>query len=317
MQATRTDLAVESFIAMRDMFFNEDGEPREISLRKKRSNQDDPLSEYICEKLKSVPGIECLKSSPNVSPDLVVLRPELCSAATREELRSDITRILAIEVKKLQRNPRGGIRRPTGLDYNTSPPCYIVRVYDRRGNPFEIRAFYLFLCEELVEPGREKDKYKVTALVLCDGRALNEDFELYLSAVEPRRKEIDLGTYGDGINRHRPMYVFANPLGVPEFDGHATLIHSSPALERRHPQLKLAYILRRRTRDGQIREFYCYRLGKDVPPIHRVGIIDDFPRPQRRSEETQRRGLFKIRHIDLEAATSHNQGRLKRLDSFM
>ena len=34
---------------------------------------------------------------------------------------------------------------------------------------------------------------------------LNQDFDLYLAIVGAREKQIGLGTYGDGVNRQRPM----------------------------------------------------------------------------------------------------------------
>ena len=53
--------------------------------------------------------------------------------------------------------------------------------------------------------------YYVSAMTLYDSSILNDDFDLY--SEWGHEKEINLGTYGDGANRNRPMLIFSNPLG--------------------------------------------------------------------------------------------------------
>ncbi len=207
-------------------------------------------------------------------------------------MRDDLTRIVGIEIKKLERTKSGSVARRSGLDYNTTPPCGTIRVYDANDNPLDIRGFYLFVCQEQ-EPGAE-NTYKLSALALCDGNMLNKDFDLYLSAVGQRKKEIGLGTYGNGANRHRPMFIFANPLGIPELDNAVTLIHPDATLAESEAGLQMAYRLIRMAKDGE-RVFYCYRLAADIGTGHPItDLKNPFPTPLSRSIRTQNRGRFRL-----------------------
>jgi hypothetical protein len=223
---------------------------------------------------------------------LVLLRPDRCNGVPRAALRDDLTRIVGIEVKKLERMPSGSVARQSGLDYNTTPPCGTIRVYDVNDNPLDIRGFYLFVCQEQ-EP-EAANTYKLSGLALCDGNVLNEDFDLYLSAIGQREKEIGLGTYGNGANRNRPMFIFANPLGVPELDHAATLIHPDSILAQGETGLRMAYRLIRTAKGGK-RVFYCYRVAVDIEASHSItDLIDPFPTPLSRSTRTQGRGKFRL-----------------------
>jgi len=165
-------------------------------------------------------------------------------------------------------------------------------VYDANDKPLDIRGFYLFVCQDQ-EPGAE-NTYKLSALALCDGNLLNEDFDLYLSAIGQREKEIGLGTYGNGANRHRPMFIFANPLGISELDNAITLVHSDLTLAEYETGLRIAYRLIRTAKDGE-RIFYCYRLTADIEANHSVtDLRNSFPIPLSRSTRTQSRGRFRL-----------------------
>jgi len=113
-------------------------QPIPFKLRPKRNTQDDPLDEYISKLLEQgLIGAVCHKApGPLISPDLVLYRPELCSHQPRAKFASDTTRIVAVEVKKLERTETGRIARSTGLDYNTTPPCGVVRIYAADDLPF-------------------------------------------------------------------------------------------------------------------------------------------------------------------------------------
>ena len=289
------DLVWESFLILRSSFFGKGAKPKPYPLRDKRNTQDDPLDEYIHKLLSDqLPhDVGCLKASgPLITPDLVVLRPDVCKRATRITLASNLTHIVAIEVKKLERTQSGAIARPSGMDYNTTPPCGIVRVYDSSGAALDIRGFYLFVCQETVS--NQSGKYQLSALVLCDGNLLNEDFNYYLSIVGERVKEIGLGTYGNGANRTRPMLIFSNPLSAPQLDHNVSLIHSRNDLERDVPQLRQVGIIKRTTHQGGTKSFYCYRLTDDVPKDHRqFDLLDPFPLPAR-TERTHPRGRFRL-----------------------
>lgn len=289
-----TDLTLEAFTILHEHFFDEKGAPKPFPLREKRNTQDNPLDEYICGVLRNhLQDSECVPSpGPLISPDLVLLRPDRCNRVPRAALRDDLTRIVGIEVKKLERMKSGSVARQSGLDYNTTPPCGTIRVYDVNDNPLDIRGFYLFVCQEQ-EPGAE-NTYTLSALAFCDGNVLNEDFDLYLSAIGQREKEIDLGTYGNGVNRNRPMFIFANPLGVSDLDNAITLIHTDSTLAESEDALQMAYRLIRTAKDRE-RIFYCYRMAADVGINHFItDLKDPFSIPSSRSTRTQSRGRFRL-----------------------
>lgn len=289
------DLSVTSFLILRSAFFGPSLELRPYKLRDKRNTQDDPFDEYVRTLLAAqLPeGVVCVGApGPLITPDLVVACLQLCNQSTRGNLATDLGRVLAIEVKKLERTLSGDVARASGMDYNTTPPCGRVRVYDTDKNPLDISGFYLFVCQEAVKqvPGQ----YFLSALVLCDGDLLNEDFDLYLSIVGDRTKKLKLGTYGDGVNRNRPMMIFANPLGVAALDKNATLIHKRGDLQEDNGQLRMVGAIRRTVPGESAHEFYCYRLRNEVSPEHAVfELTDPFPSPAR-VETTQHRGRFRV-----------------------
>ena len=309
-----SDLSVEVFLAMRDHFFDACAAPKSYPLRDKRNTQDDPLDEYICQVLQAVlpSEVKVEASGPLVTPDLVVHRPRACNQASRSDLRASPKRIIALEVKKLERGASGRVARASGLDYNSTPPCGTVRVYDLGGNSLDVQGCYLFLCQE---PAPDVPRtYRLTSLVLCDGDLLNEDFGYYISIVGRRSKEIGLGTYGDGANRVRPMLIFSNPLGAIFLDYRSTLIHARAdlhieyrglhrvgAVERSVPRERgPESITARRTMENgpsglkhlETRTFHCYRDRRDVASDDELfHERDPFPMP-RRSKETILRGRF-------------------------
>jgi hypothetical protein len=292
-----SDLTPTIFRVLRKTFFTSGAAPVAFTLRDKRNTQDDPLDERIHEVLAHDEDLcrdtHCSKApGPLISPDLVVLRPELCEGTLRSALRADLSRIVGLEVKKLERQHGGPVPRASGLDYNTTPPCGTVRVYDRNSQPLDIRGFYLFVCQEpsAGRPGH----FTLTAMVMCDGDVLNADFDLYLSIVGRRTKQIELGTYKDGANRTRPMFIFANPLAVPSLDHQATLIHPRADLEERVPHLRRVGMIRRTTGQAAQATFHCYRDRADIPKGQQpFDLLDPFPSPAR-TAATQPRGRFRI-----------------------
>ena len=308
----RSDLSVDVFLALRKHFFDADAASMPYALRDKGNTQDDPLDKYICRTLQmDLPsGVKVEASGSLVTPDLVIYRPGICHQASKADLRASPERILALEVKKLERGASGRISRASGLDYNTTPPCGTVRVADLDGDDIDIKGCYLFVCQE---PAANVPRtYQLTALVLCDGDLLNEDFAYYTSIVGTRLKEIGLGTYGDGANRIRPMLIFSNPLGASFLDRQSTLIHARADLEVEYPVLRWIGIIERsvpsgpgsgtlasrpsmeQSSSGETRTFHCYRDRRDVAagtaPFHKR---DPFPIPKR-SRKTAARGRFVI-----------------------
>jgi hypothetical protein len=286
-------LSVEAFKALREHFFSPDGKPKSFFLRPKRNTQDDPFDEYLAtEVLNDINGVMCIKApGPLITPDLVLFRQEFDKNVKATDL-SDIAKILSIEVKKLERTDQGNVARASGLDYNTTPPCGTVRVYDAKGTTLDIRCFYLFVCLEA--SATSMDQNQITALTIVDGNVLNEDFNFYLSIVGERTKRIDLGSYGDGADRVRPMLIFPNPLGSEQLDHGISLIHPKDDLDGIIKDLRLILNIERTTTLGEIRHFYCYQHFSDVPADWNVCTIrDPFPTPKR-NVKTQSRGCFRL-----------------------
>jgi hypothetical protein len=287
-----SDLTVDAFLILRDTFFDEIGKPKLFSLREKRNTQDDPLDEYIAAILTDgLTQASCQKSSgPLISPDLVIYRRDKCENISREALKDDLSCIVAIEVKKLERAKNGQLARRTGLDYNTTPPCGTVRVHDADNQTLDIRGFYLFVCQQMTTEG----KFFLSALSLCDGNILNEDFDLYLRITSQRQKEVQRGTYKNGIDRQRPMLVFANPLGATQFDYASTLV-TKVNLSGIDPRVGLVYQVSRTIPGEGQRLFFAYRKMEDIPPDWKVqDLLDPFPQPANRVSGTQARGKFRL-----------------------
>lgn len=294
MSISSSDLTLDIFLILRAAFFADDGFPTPFSLRAKRNTQDDPLDAYIAGIVQEhLRDAVCHRApGPLTSPDMVVFRPDACAQASRRQLRADLSRMVGIEVKKLERTSSGQVARSTGMDYNTTPPCGTMRVYDQTQIPLDIPGFYLFVCQEPAGP----DTYKLTALALCDGDALNTDFEFYLSITGQRTKGLGMGSYADGVNRQRPMLIFANPLGAPQLD-HAASLVSRKRIESEGAAVSMVYQIGRTLPDDprQQNVFAVYRARDDVPPGWEIQhLIDPFPRPIRRVEVTQGRGKFVV-----------------------
>jgi hypothetical protein len=286
------DLAAMVFLELRDRFFGRDGAPAPFALRPKRNTQDDPFDEVLATvALAGLPGVTCDKASgPLITPDMVLYRADQCEGVSVEHLANDLDRILGLEVKKLERTPQGGVARASGLDYNTTPPCGRMRLYDRAGVSVDIRGFYLFVCVEDVHTSSA-----VTAMALVDGNLLNSDFDYYLRIVGQREKRIALGTYGDGADRNRPMVIFGNPLGIPQLNRGACLVHPDHHLESTVNDLQHVAEISRTAVDGSIHRFSCYRRTCDATPGAEIQLLKDpFPTPARRKAQTSARGRFKL-----------------------
>ena len=281
------DLPTLAFIALRQRFFDDRGRPRPFYLRDKGNTQDDPLDEFLVQDvLAKLAGVTCSPApGPLISPDMVLHTPSVSR-------RDDLSQIVGIEVKKIERTARGSVARSSGLDFNTTPPCGRILVYDVAAEPIEIRGFYLFICLEPAPHGsNDGHEMIVSAFALVDGNVLNEDFDLYLSVIGERAKRIELGTFGDGADRTRPMLIFGNPLGIAELDHSATLIHPNNKLADTLPSLAQAYILRRSVQGNDHREFCCYRDARDFSGGTVGTLIDPFHTPAR-DTRTRPRGRF-------------------------
>jgi len=284
------DLAAAVFAILADEFFDSSGKPTPFSLRDKRQTQDDPFDEHIGAVLdRDLPeGMKVLLSGkPLVSPDMVVARPEETRKLLRGGVDLDPRRIIAIEVKKVNLDASGRAARGSGLDYNSTPPCATVKVTARSGETLLIPGFYLFVVLEEGPNGLQQ----VHTLALVSGAVLNEDTAIYDAATGIRQKVIGIGSYGDGLDRQRPMFVFANPLGWDWLSGKATLIHPHEGLAEEQDDLVLVRDMSRQRSDGHELVFSCYRptsQGSAGEPL----AVDPFPTPANRKSETTARGRF-------------------------
>lgn len=278
------DLPTAAFMALRERFFEEDGRPVPFKLRDKLNTQDDPLDEFLAQDvLAELDGIACSPApGPLITPDLVLHRAEV-------DRSDDLHQIVGIEVKKVERTAQGAVARASGLDYNTTPPCGLIRVYGSDNEPMNIRGFYLFVCLETAP--RTRSRVIISALALVDGNLLNEDFRLYLQVTGERSKRIGLGSFADGADRARPMMIFGNPLGVPDLDHAATMVHPTHTLSDRMPGLKRACVIRRAMPSGEHRDFSCYRDARDLRSNSARVVVDPFLTPTR-DTKTRPRGRF-------------------------
>lgn len=175
------------------------------------------------------------------------------------------------------------------MDYNSTPPCSSVRIESVTGAPLRIAAFYLYV---LLRP--QAGQLVVDSLALVSGAMVNEDTQLYDTVTGIRKKSIGIGSYGDGMDRQRPMLVFANPLGWPWLLGHMTLLHPDARLEAEQA-LRLRRRVYRRTLKGGQREFFCYRMASESVATEEPDVTEPFPTPKKRTQETIQRGKFKIK----------------------
>lgn len=288
------DLPAAIFVVLAAALFNGDGVPVPFGLADKRNTQDDPLDQYITQILNDelpdqlfvIPSAKKL-----VSPDIVVARPEEYQLLRAGGTDLDQRAIVGVEVKKLERDARGNAARASGLDYNSTPPSESIKVIaEDRSSELWIPAQYLFIVLDAVgHPGT----YQVSTLALVTGAALNRDISLYERAVGIRRKSIGLGTYGDGADRQRPMFVFGNPLGWPWLAGAPTLIHDRDDLAAEQQITRVGSMVRSVQGSSSDERFYCYRpselAGREIDEVR-----DPFPSPTKRKVETSPRGRFVI-----------------------
>lgn len=285
------NIPAKVFSVLRELFFDGNGIPRKFHLREKRNTQDDPFDEMIAYELKSTLnpiGLMCEKApGPLISPDIAIYNSKINLES--DQAISNPEQLIGIEVKKLERSTNGAIARASGLDYNSTPPCGSIRLYSPSGKAITAKGYYLFACLE-----RTDDLYSVTAMCLCDGSVLNDDYDLYNEITGSREKGINLGTYGDGANRNRPMLIFANPLGAGFLDRNISLI-SGIDLSNIGGNISLAWRIHRKDTMRNDHLFFAYLDKRDVPFGHGViDVYDPFPVPQHRSVETQGRGRFRL-----------------------
>lgn len=189
------------FYILCEHFFSEDGTKRKFKLSSKTTVVSDPFVEYLDENIFSKikfkkNKIHCIVAPSHISPDL----------AFYEDENGTTDNLFGIEVKTSK-------SKSGDINFNSTPPCGKI-LLEVNGEDAIVPSYYLFV--QLTSSNDTEDNmFEIGTMMLIDGDFINSDFELYLEATGVREKRIDLGSYGDGMDRQRPMFVFPNPLGIP------------------------------------------------------------------------------------------------------
>ena len=139
-------LAAEIHHALRTLVFDQDGNPAPFTLRPKANTQDDPFDEWLRDQLSTnLPHTVFGASGPLISPDIAVVRR---GVALSHEHPATTGEAIGIEVKKFESESARG----TGLDFNSTPPCGSLTVYDVQHQPIVIPGFYLFCVLRQLAP---------------------------------------------------------------------------------------------------------------------------------------------------------------------
>jgi len=186
-----SNLIPKVFYTICHHFFLEDGTKKQFKLESKSTIMSDPFVEYIGDNiLAEFKNIEYILAPSHISPDLAFY--------------NSIDDIFGIEVKTSK-------TKSGDINFNSTPPCGKIMI-EFNDEEKIIPAYYMFVQLNSVE--NETNIFEIGTMMLVDGDFINSDFELYLEAIGVREKRIDLGSYGDGMDRQRPMFVFPNPLGI-------------------------------------------------------------------------------------------------------
>lgn len=255
-------------------FFTEDGSKKRFELPTKSSVVSDPFVEYLDEKVFNNWEISHTVAAPHVSPDL----------AFYSKTGSLIRHLLGLEVKTSK-------AKSGDINFNSTPPCGQV-VIEVKNKEVVIPCYYLFVQLVMVNVANEPDlspndySYEIGSMMMVDGDFINSDFDLYLEATGIREKKIDLGTYGDGMDRQRPMFVFPNPLGIKGIRSERTTLITKDLIDFESSECssdQIAKVAHLERQDG--REFYAYQAIRHLKgPFTKVS----------RSIETKERSKLKI-----------------------
>jgi hypothetical protein len=305
------DLLAAAFVVLARAFFESGSglaHPRGQSpLPPKANTQDDPFDVRVGELLDA--GLTSVRGRPTeiaraagplISPDLVAVdRRDALAALTGPPTplpEQPVPWALALEVKKLNWKQGATVVRSGGLDYNSTPPTPVARVVaPGLHESLPLPASYLFA---ILKPDSVGRGFLITGMVMCSGSALDASDVEYLRATGSRNKRINLGSYGDGMDRVRPMYVFPNPLSVQGWSTTATLISERPDLETEYPQLRRLGSIERTViaPPAPTRRFSYYRLDAHVlDGVAPIDLVDPFQRVATRTEATAGRGRFVLR----------------------
>jgi hypothetical protein len=230
------------FLSLCKHFFSEDGTKNRFTLPERTGNVDDPFVEYLAKNVFVDIDFHHIMAPPLVSPDMAFFR-------SREE-------IFGLEIKTVK-------NITSGINFNSTPPCGRILI-EIDNIESEVPCYYLFV--QLDEHGGEQE---IGHMMMVDGNFINKDFDLYLAAVGEREKRIDLGTYKDGMDRQRPMFVFPNPLSIKGLRAErSTLISSINFGEQKRNYYEQVSLVAKIRREIEEPTFYAYQAVRQlVNPI--------------------------------------------------
>jgi len=245
------------FSCLCNHFFYEDGTKIKFKLNIRENILSDPFVEYLDgHALKKIGEIKKVVAPPQVCPDIAFLK--------------DKKNLFGLEVKTFK-STSGGV------NFNSTIPCGKT-IIEMNGEEQIVPCYYLFVHLMEIE-----DEYEIGSLMMVDGDFINSDFDLYLEATGIRKKKIDVGSYGDGIDRQRPFFVFPNPMSIQGLRKQRSTLITKHVLRNANKLSKVAII--QKEKNGQA--FYAYQeIRKLVGPFH------DF---SSRTEDTKPRNKFKIK----------------------
>lgn len=281
-----SDLSLDYFKILRNHFFDEKFSSVPFYLKLKKNTQDDPFDTYLSESQFNIPNA-CRARAPGplITPDFVFYRNPLPNSFSC----LDTTQIIGVENKRIELRP-SEIPRLSSIDFNSTPPCGKIRIF-KNDNPFDIRGFYLV---SIIDSDKSNAYQKIMkAFCLVDGDFFNNDFNFYLESVGPREKKIEIGSYKDGIDRVRPMFVFPNPICLDDLSSCASLIHEAADLDKLDSSIVKTHKIIRSSNNNK-NTFYVYRSKIDCDNLNSIKIIENPFLDKKLKKETSQRGKFKL-----------------------
>ena len=206
-----------------------------------------PAKKYFYSSPKSVEELEggdekakfdyVLRTSQNEHPDIIIVWGNKVLGIECKSLATTTVKFQNLRILPCRKD----------LDYNSSVPCgyHYCKTKMRGLNKTKIRTFYAFVLYD------RDDNDKALSLMLVDGNYINNDYELHLG--HKNTKETGFGSYGDGLIRHRKMYIFPHPLTDTGFRGKTILISPAKLSSR-----KLVQKLIKVDKKHKKHEFFAY-----------------------------------------------------------
>lgn len=246
-------------------FFYEDGTKHKFKIENKSTVVSDPFVDYLDQNVFTNMGhIEHIIAPSHISPDLAFY-------VNWKENGFDPVGLFGIEVKTSK-------SKACDINFNSTIPCGNIVVEVEEDEKI-IPCYYLFV--QFDEVSEENNEFEIAKMMLVDGDFINSDFDLYLEATGIREKKINIGSYGDGMDKQRQMFMFPNPLRISGIRSERSTLITKIDFEKKDTIGKVATI----ERGEQV--FFAYQAIRNlVIPLDNV----------QRSEKTRPRNKLKIKN---------------------